>query len=305
MKITEKNFPKVSAKMHRLRQHWRRRVKISHVVQYVATVAFFALSLMWACHMLPVLLAEELAQKNLGFIRHIANAWDFVLDIFKVPEDPVARVFAGVPCMFVLSFLVAAVAAVVASVRYKPEPKPKDQLKHSVLSGMITGIKIYQERIGLLENYAVVWSNILSPVFAVCMMGLVAYLFGINSMFKDHMEGFIGVVIFVTIGSCIGHRLLSFLLSLPVALLYCFGMPAPGLRKALEAKKEELKPVYKYANQPKTYVSKETTPAAWGTEDYLRIQRKAEASLHGSDVWVPSREDLLDPPLVHVDVSDM
>ena len=219
MKITEKNFPKVADRIYRMRQHWRRRVKVGNVVQYVATVAFFVFSLLWACHMLPVWLAENLAQKDLGFTRYIADGWDLILNLCKAPQDPAAQVWAGIPCVFALSFLAAAVAAVIVALRYKPEPKKKEQLKHSVLSGMVTGIKIYQERIGLFENFASYWSNILSPVFAVCVVGLAAYLFGINGLFETETDTFISIAIYGLLGSCIAHRVASFLLTLPVALL--------------------------------------------------------------------------------------
>lgn len=285
MKITEKNIQKVSDRVYNLRQHWRRRVKIKNVVHQVASSVFFVLSIVCAYSLLDIILLDEAQGKGYGLLTMLLGVYG-------------------------ISFLSAVIAAVIIACRCKKEPRSKAKgFKYSEINSMVTGIKIYQERISPLEQFHGRLNNILSLAFALLLTGMVAYFYAIRGLFEAHWESFLGWAIFGTIFSGLVHRLLLGLLSFPVSLLYCFGAPAPGLKRALEKKAEELKPTYKYVDRPKSTVSKSSEPAVWGADDYARINKRAEEILRrgssASDVWVPSKEDIYEPLDVHVDVSDM
>lgn len=293
MQISEKNIQKVSDRVHTLRQHWRQRVQISHVVHPVASSVFFLLSVVYSYSLLPLLLPEELQAQSLGFLDYFGHAWHFLQNLFSVPEKPVLSVFTVFFALYGISFLAAAVAAVIAACKCKKEPKPKVKgLKHSQVSSMVTGIKIYQERISVWENVNGTLNSILSLAFSLILTGMVAYAFAHHGLFEAHWEAFLGWAIFGTAASWVAHRLLLGGLRFPVALLYCFGAPAPGLRKALEKKAEEIKPKYKYVDQPKPYVPKSDQPAVWGSEDYARINARANEILHGRNGSLSSAEKL-------------
>ncbi len=306
MKITEKNIQRVSDRVHALRQHWQCRRKIRDIVHRVASCAFSLLSIVYAYNFLHLILPKELQGASLGILDYLGKAWEFLQKLFSVPGDPGLSVLTVFLALYAVSFLVAAIAAIVVALKFKKEPRPKGKkLVYSSVSSMVTGLNIYQERLGPMESFHGKFNSILSLAFALLFTGMVAYGFILYDLFEAHWKAFLAWAVVGTAFSWVVHRLLLGLLTFPVALLYCFGAPAPGLKRALIKKAEELKPKYSHLDNQKPYVSKNTTPAAWGAEDYARIAAKGEAALHGSDAWVPSREDLLDPITHHIDVSDM
>lgn len=255
MKITENNFQKVSARVHGLRQQWRCRIKVKDFVHQPASVTFFVLSVLCSYGLLSLFLLDHYQIENLGFVRYLGKAWEFLKGIFSVPGKPALSVLTVFLALYAISFLAAAVAAIIVAVKFQKEPiKKKQRLEYSNVSSMVTGLKIYQERINPLEGFHGKLNSILSLAFSLIITGLVAYIFGINKMFQAHWETFLGWAIFGTAILWIVHRLLLGILSFPVALLYCFAIPAPGLMRALEKKAEEIKPTYKYVDRPKTTV---------------------------------------------------
>lgn len=185
--------------------------------------------------------------------------------LFSVPGKPALSVLTVFLALYAISFLVAAIAAIIVAVKFQKEPiGKKHRLEYSIVSSMATGMKIYQERINPMELFHGKFNSTLSLAFALIITGLVAYIFGINKMFEAHWDAFLEWAIFGTAILWIVHRLLLGLLSFPVALLYCFPTPAPGLKKALEKKAEELKPTYKYVDRSKTTTGTSNYPAASG-----------------------------------------
>ena len=308
MKITEQNIQKVSDRVYHLRQQWRRRVRISHVVHYVASSVFFLLSVVYAYSLLPLFLPKELQGNSSYLLGYLGRAWNFLQHSLSVPGQPALSAFTVFLAPFAISFLAAAVAAVIVALQYRAEPRPKVKgLKYNSIHSMYTGLRIYQEHIKFFEGFHGKLNSILSLAFSLLLTGMVAHALVSLGQFKTYWEVFLGWAIFGTAISWAAHRLLLGLMSFPVSLLYCFGAPAPGLRKALEKKTEELKPVYKYVDKPKEE-PKSYPPSPMGTEDMLRIMRKAEEMVNGKP-YTPSY--LKDDPYAlagdwgHVDTSDI
>ena len=247
MKITEKNIRKVSDRVYGFRQQWRCRVQVKNVVHYAASPVFFLLSIFYIYPVLSVILFNDTPGETLPLLAFLEKLWRFLVDLFTVSGKPDLSALIVFFALYAAGFLAAAVAALVVVIRYKKEPRPKPAtLSYSKVSSMATGMKIYQERVSPLESFHGKCNSILSLVFALLSTGLVAYFFAGNHLFSDNWEAFAAWAIFGTVGAWIVHRLLLGLLTLPVALLYYFPTPAPGLRRALEKKAEALRPVHKY-----------------------------------------------------------